>query len=250
MTRAIGAQRLYKAVKNGNIGIVVLFLSSANHGRFSYQKTYEAWVEGGKKPDMLDALLQHGPLCNASSGWHRRGKQHFNNDEFAFLKHVLSQLQCDEPPDVAQHQWLKDTVKVLVSHNAEKILNESTFSATLSRNIAANHAWPWDIAAESRGLGWGVAVYPYEDTALRAQAIRWFLDMHGPVMEEDFENYSADLNRLVGPERYEDLKQLINDDALLKQYLRNKQSFFIAQKIRGYNEYQKLLAIAPWMGEK
>ncbi len=255
----IGAQRLYKAVKSNDTSTTILFLTSESKGEFKFQKVFEQWIAGGKNPEMLDAILQYEPMRQWSTrGRIRRGKKNFENEEFRLPIKVLNLMETETnytkiDPSTDTLSWLKDITQILVAYDGDQHLNTCNFTSNLRTAVGADKEWPWYIAAVSRGIGFDLATYSYKTEKQRHEAIDWFLDMHGPVTEQDFEHYTGDLARMMEEHRYQELARLVSDTETLKKLLARDDYRFV-NKVRNliqqHHRYTQLLQIAPWIAEE
>jgi hypothetical protein len=254
--KSIGAQRLYKAITKNDVPIVTLFLSSEKKGLFSYQKAFNAWVEGGKIPEMLEALMQYQPFQKWDEPYHRINKETFANEEFGFGYRVLRLLTkaATGNPGSDQVLWMQAVTKIVVSCNkGDKVLNESQFARYLGEALDQNNEWPWCIGAISRGIGIELATRGYSEKAKQGEVIEWFHSVHGEVVEDDIKPYEANFCRFMDVDKYKQLVMLIPQDDVREKVLAYKSYGFdnhIRGVLQGYKNYKKLIAIAPWLEEK
>lgn len=251
----LGAQRLYKAVQNGDVGIIMLYLTSQNRGDFRYQKVYDLWVNGGSRADVLQVLFDNEPgMARWNWKYARRNKSNFDNDEFRFAVKVLESLEnIALQPKPAELLKTRELVQVLVKVNEGELqLNGSSLARKLTTYVEATPdlEWPFSLASISRGLGMRLATHIYKDEAQQRTITHWFHDIHGAVLPADFSYHGW--QSFLEEENYPLLKQLIPEEETLKAFFAQQTYPFEdhANNLRKNNkQWNALLQIAPWLAD-
>lgn len=245
----IGAQRLYKAVKTGDVSTTMLCLTSSDMGEFTYQEVFNHWRDNGRNPEMLGVLLTYPPFLEFDYRRYRRGTKWKANHAYRFGYDVVQDL--NQRISESNVEWLRAMVSVFVSVGQDKQLSHLARNLCEVLNTDEHPEWPWGVAALSRSLGFHVGCFTYKKREHQLEALEWLLDMHGPVTAADDMDYYSGIIYLhvLGHDRYEDIVMLLPSEELQKSFF--KENYYARNMrdnaISGHKTFLALTKAMPWI---
>lgn len=246
--KAVGAQRLYNAIKQKNSGLVGLFMlsSAGDTGAtqpFHVPKVYEAWCEAPDL-DVLRMLMNNPKVCRGLAINTRRHSQHFAAAVATKLAQIASTMDDDTPP-VENIKLLGEGVS-LIKGARNGLSADGLYSSDLASQLAR--------LAHTRDWAWGV-VEQHSEFVMQGLTMAinngWEdyinLCLESDKVDRSINSYNL-ARAIVGNDRFDIFIRLYRtqqeQQAQLGQYI-YANAFREAQT--GHNRFTRMKAVMPWI---
>lgn len=247
--KAVGAQRLYNAIKQKNAGLVGLFmLSSANDTgttqSFHTEKVYEAWC-AAPDLDVLRMLLNNPKVCRNFAINTRRNSKYFPWAVEETLAGIANGMDNDTPP-VDNINLLVGGIELLKVAQFASITESKLFDSDLAANLARlgrTRTWAWGVIERQPEL-----VMQALSHAIVSNAEE-YIDLCLDAEKLDRTVVYPNLNRaIVNHERFDVFVRLYNSKAAQQKMMQEYHFLSAINRAKeGHRSFTKLQAAMPWI---
>lgn len=242
----LGAQRLYNAIKAGNVGFVAMYCTSLTNGnvqQFDPVKVFEAWAPTDNV-ELLNVLLTVPMLRHFNRAYRYRSPNH--SFGYALLQKVNALT-----PDDTTIPFIRSVVMALEVNHCSPPYDD--VGSKLEAALASGVTWPYATMAESRRLSEYMLGLPYNNQpGTSVEVVDWYVDQFGVIAEKPSGYLRSSVTNLFRMKRWLQLEKLIPDLAVRKEVFAQEWNINhpIKHAVDEHHYYLELLRIAPWIKDE